>query len=368
MFDIKFFKKSSDFKKKILGSGTGLDKNEMYKEFEKNRSKHPFIFNIETTNACNMKCIMCPRPALMKRPIRHMDMALFERIIKQIVPHTQDDLDDFGKYIADEYSIHSDDRNENSFYFYQSSKFLTLHGFGEPVLDPCIEERTMLCAKYGIPTYFSCVPANIDVNKITKLMECGLGVIKFSLDALDNETQKKIRGEKNDFTGSYRKICDLIKVKSENPSIKTEIVVTMIELSGDKKSEETHRRFMDLWRDKPVYAYIKSQDNRWFFEKDSKMTSGSHYESQYCEFPWISTTVMVDGSVVPCTQDYNAEMILGDANTETLEAIWNGSKYDDLRRSHIYGGFSNGYKCSSRCDLKTVCEKTYHNNYAGKDN
>ena len=80
----------------------------------------------------------------------------------------------------------------------------------------------------------------------------------------------------------------------------------------------------------------------------------SHYSDQYCEFPWTSVTVMADGSVVPCTQDYDCEMIMGDAKKDALESIWNNENYRNLRKWHINGNFPKGFKCSERCDLKKL--------------
>lgn len=356
MFDICFFQSSNKIKKEILDKNT-FDATRVYDAFEGFRSKHPFVFNIETTNVCNMKCIMCPRPALMKRPVKHMDMSLFEKVIKQINPHKHKSLDNFWRFIANEYATKLCDRNENAFYFYTVSKSLTLHGYGEPPLDPYIAERIRLCAKRNIPTYFSCVPANIDIEKVIEMMRAGLGVIKFAMDALDDKTEKRIRGPKSDFTDSYKKICDLIEIKSKDPSIKTEIAITMLELSKDESNVAMFKDFMRLWNSKPVYAYVKSQDNRWFHEEDPGLIYKPHYASQYCEFPWTSMTVMADGSVVPCTQDYNCEMTLGNANAQSLEEIWNSEAYDNFRKWHIYGNFPEGYKCPSRCDLKMVCDK-----------
>ena len=78
---------------------------------------------------------------------------------------------------------------------------------------------------------------------------------------------------------------------------------------------------MELWKDQPVFSYIKSQDNRWYMEEDESLECKNHYEKQYCEYPFTSMTVMADGSVVPFTQDYGCEMKLGNANDLTLEVI-----------------------------------------------
>ena len=132
------------------------------------------------------------------------------------------------------------------------------------------------------------------------------------------------------------------------------LVPTMIALSEDTASRQMHSRFMDLWKDKDVFAYVKSQDNRWLLEEDENMENRSHYETQYCEFPWTSLTVMADGSVVPCTQDYDTEISLGNVNEQTLEEAWNGESYKNLRRMHITGEFPEGHKCNERCDQRKL--------------
>jgi radical SAM protein with 4Fe4S-binding SPASM domain len=201
------------------------------------------------------------------------------------------------------------------------------------------------------------VPANIDVEKTIKMMKAGLGTIKFAIDALDDDTQKKIRGKKNDFTNSYKKICELLEYKAKDSSIKTQISVTMIELAQYRQDAKVFEGFMKLWQGKDVYVYVKSQDNRWFHDQDPKRRGRSHYELQYCEFPWTSLTVMADGSVVPCTQDYNCEMVMGNAGKQSLEEIWNSDTYDRFRRWHIEQTDVAKYKCDKRCDIKRISER-----------
>ncbi|SVC04317.1 uncharacterized protein METZ01_LOCUS257171, partial [marine metagenome] len=46
---------------KKLENGENLPMKDVMNTFESYRSKDPIIYNIETTNACNMRCKMCPR-------------------------------------------------------------------------------------------------------------------------------------------------------------------------------------------------------------------------------------------------------------------------------------------------------------------
>ncbi|MES0447168.1 MAG: hypothetical protein ABUJ92_11535, partial [Desulfobacterales bacterium] len=45
-------------------------------------SRFPNTVRIETTNACNAKCVICPHRN-MQRPVRYMDDALYNRIIDE---------------------------------------------------------------------------------------------------------------------------------------------------------------------------------------------------------------------------------------------------------------------------------------------
>ena len=68
MFDIKFFEKATPYKDKIVaGNFLKSDAHDIEQELETLRTQDPKVFNIETTNYCNMKCIMCPRTELMTR-------------------------------------------------------------------------------------------------------------------------------------------------------------------------------------------------------------------------------------------------------------------------------------------------------------
>ena len=226
---------------------------------------------------------------------------------------------------------------------------MILHGYGEPLIDKNIVERVQACTNRGIPTYFSCVPANISVKRAEAVMGAGLTALKFSMDGLDDELQKKVRGRLNNFEKSYQTMLDVIEMKTRK-GYKTIIVPCMITLNDDEEAQEMHQRFLDMWKGYDVFAYVKSQDNRWYHTEDGDLENRSHYAKQYCEYPWTSMTVMADGSVVPCTQDYNCEMTLGNINEKSLDEIWNGEKYTDFRRWHVTGEFPTGFKCVNRCD------------------
>lgn len=356
MFDINFFKNSFDIKKKIVsGRFSENDCQVVEKELEDLRSKSPTIFNIETTNYCNMKCVMCPRTIYMTRKNIWIDDNTFETMLNKIKPYDKKEMENFWVWLEKEAKFDHREISENGFYFSVISRCLVLHGYGEPFLDKFLIKRLNLCKEKNIPTYFSCTPATMTVEKAILAMEAGLTVLKFSLDAMDDESIKSIRGKKANYDESVEKILKLIDIKKER-GFKTLFVPCMISFDKDEKNKKLQDNFLNFWKDKDVYAYVKSQDNRWLFEKNKDLENMSHYASQYCEYPWTSLTVMADGNVVPCTQISNNEIVLGNVNENTLEEIWNSKKYKEFRKMHVTGNFPAKHKCNHSCDQVKLYE------------
>jgi radical SAM protein with 4Fe4S-binding SPASM domain len=356
MYDINFFKKSYPIKKRITSRALSLNEAEdIEKELEQLRSKSPTIFNIETTNYCNMKCVMCARTIYMKRKNIWINDELFEKMLNQIEPYKKNNLEKFWNWLENEEKFKVNEVSENSFYFSVISRCLILHGYGEPFLDKYLIKRIKLCKEKNIPTYFSCTPATMTVDKAVQAMEAGLSVLKFSLDAMDDEGIKSIRGKKANYFESIDKINELIKIKKER-GFDTLLVPCMIVFNDDEKTKKLHQNFLNFWKGKDVYVYVKSQDNRWLFEKNKNLENKSHYAKQYCEFPWTSVTIMAEGNVVPCTQISNNEIVLGNVNENSLEEIWNSKKYQELRNMHISGKFPKGHKCQAKCDQVKLYE------------
>ena len=354
MFDIAFFKNTQGLKREIVGGGYGLkDVETIYSDLEMQRNRKPYLFSIETTNNCNMTCVMCPRTTKMTRKIENMKPEVFKRVAEQITPHSLEFYEKWTGFVEQDLNIYQSDRGENPFYFFISSQAVTMHGFGEPLFDTLLLERVEMLTEKNIPSYFSCNPSNININKIEALFKAGLKFIKFSIDSLSDEKMKAVRGQQADFSVAIKKILQVLDIK-EKGNYPATIVACMIKMDGDQNREA--EEFIRTWKDKNVYAYIKSLDNQWYVNDPDREKAKSHYESQYCEFAWMSMSVMVDGTVVPCTQDFNCEMKMGNVMEQSLEEIWNSDNYKKFRMMHINGNVPKEYRCKERCDLKLVAD------------
>ena len=115
---------------------------------------------IEVTNDCNLKCIMCPRTSNMKRKIGYMDFDLFKKIVDK-------------------------------------SETLSIHfsGLGEPLLHPQIKEMFAYAKDKGLEVGLWTNGLNLDEELSTDIIEKEfLDYIIFGLDAATKETYAKVKG------------------------------------------------------------------------------------------------------------------------------------------------------------------------------
>jgi hypothetical protein len=172
MFDIEFYMKVYDLKKRLM-AGEKMERDFLLERLESFRSPHPVIYNIETTNACNMRCEMCPRTTMMTRKIETMDLETFEKVIDQLTPFTDEQWGRWEEFAAANYKIHKDEMNENHYFLYVIPKVIVLHGYGDPLLDRNMPEFVRMMTERNLPSYFSCNPANINMEKTIQTFENG---------------------------------------------------------------------------------------------------------------------------------------------------------------------------------------------------
>ncbi len=347
MFDIEFYMKVYDLKKRLM-SGEKMERSYLVEQLESFRSKDPVVYNIETTNACNMRCEMCPRTTIMTRPIETMQPELFKKVIDQLKPFSAEQLSRWENFAATKYGIQKNDMSENHYFLYVIPRVIVLHGYGDPLLDKNMPQYVKWMTEKGLESYFSCNPANINMERTIETFENGLGYVKYSIESVDDLRHKEVRGNASNFTQSYKNILKLLELKAQR-NYKTTIVITMINLNKPWQQDE-FARLKEAFKDLDVYVYLKSQDQQWY--EDNKNTTQSIHWLEFCQFPWSSMTVKSNGESVECVEDFNNEIILGDAKTQSLYDIWNGEKYKQFRNDHF--DLKPGIKCTEQCDMNLI--------------
>ncbi len=265
---------------------------------------NPSVYQIELTNDCPMKCIMCPRTNRMTRKIGYMEETLFKRIIRETAT----------------YSSH-----------------IFLHHFGESLLHPQLGDFIRYASSYKIKTYLSANPALLTEKHSKQLVDSGLYELVLSLDALTNSTSASIRGKAAEKTELAEKnILNLLKYRKE-ANIKIPKVI--LQLIKQKQNLNEINDWVIKWKAVKDIDRIKIKSYITWDGRDETInnlqTEKNDKQNQIvCDKPWTSVTVLWDGRVVPCCFDYDGLYVLGDLNQQTLKKIWNGEKMQYIRKCH----------------------------------
>jgi radical SAM protein with 4Fe4S-binding SPASM domain len=75
-------------------------------------------------------------------------------------------------------------------------------------------------------------------------------------------------------------------------------------------------------------------------------------------FLWYALTILYDGSVLPCPQDFFGELELGDIKKDSIRMIWNSDKLIHLRENMSNREVTKLKSC-------TDCDRLYRENICG---
>jgi radical SAM protein with 4Fe4S-binding SPASM domain len=287
---------------------------------------------------------------MMTRSVETIDRETFVKVIDQLKPHSKELWDQWVHFVEREYNVKEDDMSENHFFLYIIPKVIQLHGYGDPLLDRHMTEYVSLLHERGFYSYFSCNPSNINLEKTCEMMDAGLDYIKYSIESVDDEVHKEIRGEASNFKKSFDMIMNVLDYKRSHNS-NTVIVITMLDLNRTHQQKD-FEMLLNAFEGLDVYIYLKSEDQQWY-RKDFHGTKSVHW-SEFCKHPWMTMTIKSNGEATMCMEDFNNEIVFGNVKKSSLYDIWNGEEYRQFRKDHF--DLNPDIKCSGKCDMKLIGE------------
>jgi len=257
---------------------------------------HPFILQIENTNFCNAKCIMCPH-TIMKRKESSMSFDDFVKICENVLP-------------------------------YEKITLITITGFGEPFMDSGIIEKIKWLnknyPKIEIDIYTNASLLRKDI--VNKLLSLKLHKINFSINGTENSYYKimKLNYEKTKANILY------FLEKKEELSLKYPL--TNISLMILKENQKEIEKIIAFWKDKvdSIMAYAPS-DWAGKLKGISFVTRNPFIEKRWpCLALWNSITVDVEGNVIMCCRDYESIVKFGNLIKTNIQEIRNSLKFRNL--------------------------------------
>lgn len=272
----------------------------------------PEIFIIESTDHCNLQCVMCPRgePNVMTRPLGLISDGLFRKILDQ------------GEFYTDP---------------------CWLHWFGEPLMHPGLYDQIAYAKSKGIPNLGISTNATLLTEaRARRLLESPLDTINIALDGTTKDVYERVRKSSQftfeDVMENTRRLLSLRKsLGQRKPHVVLSIIVmeeTKAQLRQFKAYWEGHGADEILHKPYVVWANQTPEFVPLAPSEDRARLAGTIREHP-CKFLWESVVISWNGLVVPCCFDYDAKLALGDLNTQSLDEIWNGEAYVNLRKIEL---------------------------------
>ncbi|MBN1476346.1 radical SAM protein [Candidatus Sumerlaeota bacterium] len=267
----------------------------------------PKHVQIQTVSGCNGNCIFCPnQKTAIDIPMGHlMDMDLFKRIIDQVVE-------------------------------IPCLKRISPYLMNEPMLDRLLPERVKHISDRRPPGVR--IKINSHGNACTetmakRLLDAGLTHCNFSVQGIDPEAYRQTMGL--NFERTVENIERMVRLRDEG-NYRTKINVVMLDTTMTHPHLDAIRAF---WRERGITIHINQLENRGNSKGIQSDEIAVHALQTYhwCNRLFDQIYILFDGRLVMCCADWEQTGVLGDANRESIAAIWHGERYRDFRRRFLTG-------------------------------
>jgi hypothetical protein len=271
----------------------------------------PLHLDLDPTNACNLKCTMCPRTHYLETgrtkwapggKIGFMDFDLYRRILDQAA--------DGGVYS------------------------LKLNFLGEPLLHPRVVDMVAYAKTKGLEVMMNSNATLLSPEMARSLLEAGLDDIFFSVDSPYPEEYERIRiGAR--FDQVIRNILTFIDLKEDLGLRHVQTRVSMV-IGVEENSSRARSDFQALFQGLGVAEIgfgLKTE-----MELDYWSLYGP-IPDFVCRDPYHRMFIYWDGLIGPCCGEWERGYLVGDANTQTLSQVWRNDQYKRLREAHESGRY-----------------------------
>ncbi len=272
----------------------------------------PRLVQLQTINACNAACIMCPYPIFKDAfPRGRMDDQLFDKLITEIAGRGEVNV--FVPMLQN-----------------------------EPMLDKQLFERIgrfKAMTNGRIKVELVTNGALLTEENVVRIAASGLDLLDISLDAVGRDTFERVRvGLRYDvvMAGVERVIAAKI------PGL--DIFVRLVKVRDNVHEVKSFARH---WRKRGIPVFVYTANNRVgaLPEYDEKIRVPARQLPMghrlgrrlarawlgHCPAPFAAAAVLHNGDVLLCTHDWARKEVLGNLRTHTLAEVWNGDRMREIR-------------------------------------
>ena len=288
-------------------------------------SSFPTHVDIETTNKCNLRCVMCSHSFSspeFRKSLGSMDVELARQII-----------------------------NEGS---RKGMASIKLNWRGEPLL---WKDHLVSTIKYAkergiIEIILNTNGLLLDGDLSREIIMAGLDQIIISVDGDSEETYTKIRkgGDFDKLVGNIEKFLEIRDtLKVSKPLVRLQLV------KMDTNIHEVES-FIKRWSNMVDSITFQDYTNRG--EGTERLTKDENglrkVGRRACPQIWQRIVVTWDGKVIMCCRDWDSKNVLGKldySEGRDLEYFWRGEKLQNIRKLHLENRVNDITACSE-CSYK----------------
>lgn len=283
--------------------------------------KQPLRINIDPCDVCNFKCDFCFQSKEKEFRGNVMTVEMFEKAIVQ--------LKEFDAPI----------------------NVIHLYGLGEPFLNRNLPQfiRRIKEENAAKEVKTTTNGSLLTHSLIDELVEAGLDEITISLNGLKDEDFERIVNTKICFDRMLDNIQYLYAHKRS--------CHVHIKIIGDYFSKKEQEYFVKIIGEYADTINIDGATNHWSGFKDTakeqqqyKVGGGTFKEWPVCAFCFYELAVHSDGSVSPCSADWQKDkQNLGNITESSLKEIWESEKRREMLISFLKGT-KNPYAACRECE------------------
>jgi radical SAM protein with 4Fe4S-binding SPASM domain len=291
-------------------------------------SSFPRRINVELTNHCNQRCVLCPRRGFT-RPLGFMDPALFERIAKECGRHPTS---------------------------------LWLHFLGESLLHPRVIELIRTARNAGVPQVgLSTNGVSLGV-RTDALLAAGLDRLECSMDAADRDGYRAMRGRDH-----FDRVTEAVEgFLARKRALGLERPVTSIQFMRTPEVERTLPSLVERWR--PLLGprdFVMTIEPAGFGGAiaAAEPAEAGHPGGPRPPCAWLESALVIhqDGNVAMCGADWDGRAPLGNVADASIHEIWTGAEMQRRRRAHQEARFGDVPVCGGCSDWRLADGSGYRN-------
>lgn len=277
------------------------------KQKHANLPDFPRIIDVEMTNLCNFRCLMCPTGNFsQKRDKGFLSEEVFERILDSIDGHNV------------------------------GLRFIR---WGEPLMHPQLIPFLTAAKAKGALLHLNTNGSHLTEELARALLDVPIDSIKFSFQGVDRKSYAEMRNI-DFFDGLIEKIELLHRLRGNSPAPFIQVSTT-ITYETPAQVEEFHQRFSPLadvvnvghtsfdWLDLNAVRLRPHE-----VEMLQKLKEVESVERVHPECPEVFDKLSINwnGKVTACCMDSDDLMVIGDLNESSLGEIWRCDKMEHYRR------------------------------------